>query len=65
MKKIEVVRGQLNKALETGCKKDVVLTISRQLDDLIVEAMKIQNKKYINKGADPGITDPPFFMGTV
>ncbi len=50
MKKIEVVRGQLNKALETGCKKDVVLTISRQLDDLIVEAMKIQNKKYINKG---------------
>lgn len=50
MKRIEAVRGQLNKALETGCRKDVVLTISRQLDDLILEKMKLQYEKYINKG---------------
>jgi len=52
MKKLESVRCQLNKALESGCEKDVVLTISRQLDDLIVEEMKIQYEKYIPKGRD-------------
>jgi len=52
MKKIESVRCQLNKALESGCEKDVVLDISRQLDILILEEMKIQYEKYITKGRD-------------
>lgn len=50
MKSIEDVRVQLNRALESGCRKDVILTISRHLDDLIVEKMKVEYEKYIAKG---------------
>jgi len=49
MKRIEAVRGLLNKAIESGCEKDVILTISRHLDDLILEKMKIQYEEYIAK----------------
>lgn len=49
MKSIETVRSHLNNAIESGCGKDVILNISRQLDDLIVEKMKTQAQywKYI------------------
>ncbi len=50
MKSIEKIRSRLNKAISSGYSKDVILTISRHLDDLIVEQMKLQNKKYIFKG---------------
>jgi|GEM_PF-413802 len=50
MKRIEAVRCLLNKALENGCKDDDVLSISRYLDDLILEKMKAQYEKYIIKG---------------
>ncbi|HOK42731.1 MAG TPA: Spo0E family sporulation regulatory protein-aspartic acid phosphatase [Thermoclostridium caenicola] len=49
MKKIEAVRGLLNKAIEAGCEKDVILTISRHLDDLILETMKLQYEQYMTK----------------
>lgn len=50
MKSIEKARNRLNEAITSGCSRDAILNISRQLDDLIVEQMKIQNKKYITKG---------------
>jgi hypothetical protein len=50
MKSLEKARNKLNKAIVAGCSKDVILNISRQVDDLIVEQMKIKNKKYITKG---------------
>lgn len=50
MKSIEKARNQLNKAISSGCSKDVILSISRHLDDLIVAQMKIENKKHITKG---------------
>ncbi|HBR03924.1 MAG TPA: hypothetical protein DD738_15095 [Ruminiclostridium sp.] len=49
MKNIEKVRQRLNDAISSGNSKDVILSISRHLDDLIVEQMKQQNKKYILK----------------
>ena len=45
--KIETVRSHLNKAIESGCSRDVILNISKQLDNLIVEKMKTQYQKYI------------------
>ncbi|MCX7773082.1 MAG: aspartyl-phosphate phosphatase Spo0E family protein [Clostridia bacterium] len=50
MKSIEKVRNRLNRAISSGDSKDVILSISRHLDELIVERMKVQNKKYISKG---------------
>ena len=50
MKSIEIVRGHLSKAIEAGSSKDIILNISRQLDDLILEKMKKQNQRYITKG---------------
>ncbi|NLM75606.1 MAG: aspartyl-phosphate phosphatase Spo0E family protein [Clostridiaceae bacterium] len=51
MKKIERVRSRLNKAISSGYSMDVILSISRQLDNLIVEKMKSQkNKKFRIKG---------------
>lgn len=50
MKRLEKARNRLNEAIVAGCSKDVILSISRQVDDLIVEQMKIKNKKYISKG---------------
>jgi hypothetical protein len=50
MKNIEKIRSRLNHAISSGHNKDIILDISRHLDDLIVEQMKIQNKKYIIKG---------------
>lgn len=47
MKNIEKIRTRLNKAISSGCSMDVVLQISKELDDLIVKEMKNQNKKYI------------------
>lgn len=49
MKSIEKVRSRLDYAISSGHSKDVILDISRHLDDLIVEQMKEQNKKYITK----------------
>ena len=48
MKNIDTLRRRLNKAIESGCSKDVILEISKRLDDLIVEKMKLQNKKSID-----------------
>ncbi len=50
MKNIEKVRSRLNKAISSGYNKDIILALSRHLDDLIVEQMRLQNKKYIFKG---------------
>lgn len=50
MKRVEKIRGRLNQAISSGHNKDVILDISRHLDNLIVEQMKLQNKKYILKG---------------
>ncbi len=48
MKKIEKVRSRLNRAISSGDSAEVILNISRHLDNLIVEKMKMQkNKKYI------------------
>lgn len=49
MKSIETVRNRLNKAIESGCSKDTILTISKELDDLIVAKMKAQKGKYIKR----------------
>ncbi len=48
MKNIEKVRNRLNRAIASGYNKNAILTISRRLDDLIVEHMKIQDKKSIS-----------------
>lgn len=48
MKNIEKIRSRLNRAIASGYNKNTILSISRRLDDLIVEHMKIQNKKSIN-----------------
>lgn len=45
MKKLEKVRSRLNKAIASGYSPDVILSISRQLDNLIVEKMKMQTIK--------------------
>ncbi len=50
MKNIEKVRSRLNRAISSGNSQRTILDISRQLDDLILEQMRLQNKKYINKG---------------
>lgn len=50
MKNLEKVRSRLNRAISSGRSKDTILYISRRLDDLIVEQMKIQNQKRIDKG---------------
>lgn len=47
MKSIEEVRIRLNRAISIGCSEDHILTISKLLDDLIVEQMMILNRKYI------------------
>ncbi len=48
MKNIEKIRSRLNRAIASGYSKNTILSISRRLDYLIVEHMKIQNKKSIN-----------------
>ncbi|NLP00486.1 MAG: Spo0E family sporulation regulatory protein-aspartic acid phosphatase [Clostridiaceae bacterium] len=45
MKNIEKIRSRLNRAIASGCSKTTILNISRRLDDLIVQQMKVQNKK--------------------
>lgn len=50
MKNLEKVRSRLNRAISSGCNKDTILYISRRLDDLIVEQMKMQNQKRVNRG---------------
>ena len=47
MKNIEKVRSRLNRAISSGHSQRTILDISRQLDALIVEKMRSQNKKYI------------------
>lgn len=48
MKNIEKIRSRLNRAIASGDSKNTILNISRHLDDLIVQHMKIQNKKSID-----------------
>ena len=48
MKNIEKIRSRLNKAIAEGDNKNTILNISRHLDNLIVQYMKIQAKKDIN-----------------
>jgi len=48
MKNIEKIRSRLNKAIAEGDNKNTILNISRHLDNLIVQYMKIQTKKGIN-----------------
>mgnify|MGYP000844278294 CR=1 FL=1 len=48
MKNIEKIRSRLNRAIASGNNKNTILNISRRLDDLIVEQMKLQNKKSID-----------------
>jgi len=48
MKKIEKIRSRLNKAIADGDNKSTILNISRHLDNLIVQYMKIQAKKSIS-----------------
>ena len=48
MKNIEKIRSRLYKAIADGDNKNTILTISRHLDNLIVQYMKIQTKKGIN-----------------
>jgi hypothetical protein len=43
MKSIEKVRIRLNRAISTGRSKDHILTLSKLLDDLIVEQMILLN----------------------
>lgn len=50
MKNIEKMRIYLNFAISAGHSKDIILDISRHLDDLIEEKMKLQKEKYIYKG---------------
>jgi hypothetical protein len=49
MKSIERLRGYLNKAIETGCSKEDILSISRELDVLIVKQMIIQNEQHMKR----------------
>ena len=47
MKKLERVRSRLNRAISSGDSAEVILNISRHLDNLIVEQMKLLNKNTI------------------
>lgn len=49
MKRIERLRGCLNKAIESGSSKEDILSISRELDILIVKEMIIQNKHHMKR----------------
>ncbi|HHU91072.1 MAG TPA: Spo0E family sporulation regulatory protein-aspartic acid phosphatase [Clostridiaceae bacterium] len=48
MKNIEKIRSRLNRAIASGDNKNTILNISRRLDNLIVQYMRIQIKKSVN-----------------
>lgn len=49
MKSIESVRSHLYKAIERGHSKEVILSISRELDTLIVKQMLTQNQQHMKR----------------
>lgn len=49
MKNLEKVRTRLNQAIISGCNTETILSISRELDELIVLRMRAQNRKYIKE----------------
>ncbi len=50
MKNLERARNKLYRAIASKCSPDVILSFSRDLDDLILVKMRLQNAKYIKGG---------------